>query len=156
MPTPGCNSLTRTRRCPLVPTIFSRIIAGEIPARFVWRDERAVAFLDVRPLAPGHVLVVPVDEIDQWTDLAADTAAHLMTVAHAVGNAQMQAFSPPRIGLMIAGFEVPHVHIHVMPVHSMQQFDFSRADTSPDPARLDRDADELRAALRADGHSSVA
>jgi histidine triad (HIT) family protein len=139
-----------------VPTIFSRIIAGEIPGRFVWRDERAVAFLDARPLAPGHVLVVPLDEIDQWTDLDAATAAHLMTVAHAVGNAQMQAFSPPRIGLMIAGFEVPHVHIHVMPVHSMQQFDFSRADTSPDPARLDRDADELRAALRAHGHSSVA
>jgi histidine triad (HIT) family protein len=156
MPAPGCNSLTRTRRCPLVPTIFSRIIAGEIPGRFVWRDERAVAFLDVRPLAPGHVLVVPVDEIDQWTDLDAGTAAHLMTVAHAVGNAQMRVFSPPRIGLMIAGFEVPHVHIHVMPVHSMQQFDFSRADTSPDPARLDRDADEVRAALRAHGHSSVA
>jgi diadenosine tetraphosphate (Ap4A) HIT family hydrolase len=139
-----------------VPTIFTRIIAGEIPGRFVWRDDRAVAFLDVRPLSPGHVLVVPVDETDQWTDLDAGTATHLMAVAHAVGNAQMQVFSPPRVGLMIAGFEVPHVHIHVMPVHSMQQFDFSRADTSPDPSQLDRHADELRTALRAAGHNSVA
>jgi diadenosine tetraphosphate (Ap4A) HIT family hydrolase len=139
-----------------VPTIFSRIIAGEIPGRFLWRDDRAVAFLDVRPLSPGHTLVVPVAEIDEWTDLDAETASHLMTVAHAVGNAQKQVFAPPRVGLMIAGFEVPHVHVHVMPVQSMQQFDFSKADTSPDPARLDEQAEALRAALRAAGHSSVA
>jgi diadenosine tetraphosphate (Ap4A) HIT family hydrolase len=138
-----------------VPTIFSRIIDGEIPGRFLWRDDRAVAFMDVRPLAPGHVLVVPIDEIDQWTDLDADTAAHLMCVAHAVGNAQRKVFAPPRIGLMIAGFEVPHVHIHVMPVSSMQQFDFSQADTSPDADQLDAQADALRAALRELGHEDV-
>jgi histidine triad (HIT) family protein len=139
-----------------VPTIFSRIIAGEIPGRFLWRDDCAVAFLDVRPLSPGHALVVPIAEVDQWTDLDTATVSHLMAVAHAVGNAQMSVFAPPRIGLMIAGFEVPHVHLHVMPVKSMQQFDFSKADTSPDQAALDRHADELRAALRAAGHSSVA
>jgi diadenosine tetraphosphate (Ap4A) HIT family hydrolase len=136
-----------------VPTIFSRIIAGDIPGRFVWRDDRAVAFLDVRPLAPGHTLVVPIDEVDQWTDLDEDTAAHLMRIAHAIGNAQRKVFDPPRIGLMIAGFEVPHVHVHVMPVSSMQQYDFSKADTSPDPAQLDAHADALRAALRDLGHS---
>jgi histidine triad (HIT) family protein len=139
-----------------VPTIFSRIIAGEIPGRFLWRDDRAVAFLDVRPLAPGHALVVPVAEVDEWTDLDAGTAAHLMTIAHAVANAQKQVFSPPRVGLMIAGFEVPHVHVHVMPVRSMQQFDFAQANTSPDPATLDEHAEALRGALRAAGHSSVA
>jgi diadenosine tetraphosphate (Ap4A) HIT family hydrolase len=140
---------------PGVPTIFSRIIAGEIPGRFVWRDDRAVAFLDVRPLSPGHTLVVPLEEIDQWTDLDGETAAHLMRVAHAVGNAQQKVFAPPRIGLMIAGFEVPHVHVHVMPVSSMQQFDFARADTSPDPVELDTQADALRAALRELGHDEV-
>jgi histidine triad (HIT) family protein len=139
-----------------VPTIFTRIIDGEIPGRFVWRDDRAVAFLDVRPLSPGHTLVVPIAEVDQWTDLDAGTATHLMAIAHAVGNAQMAVFSPARVGLMIAGFEVPHVHVHVMPVQSMQQFDFAKADTSPDPAQLDAHADALREVLRANGHSNVA
>ncbi|NDH23794.1 MAG: HIT family protein, partial [Actinobacteria bacterium] len=71
-----------------MPSIFTRIIAGEIPARFVWTDDACVAFLDVRPLAHGHVLVVPRVEVDQWTDLDAATAAHLMTVAHRIGQAQ--------------------------------------------------------------------
>jgi diadenosine tetraphosphate (Ap4A) HIT family hydrolase len=139
-----------------VPTIFSRIIDGEIPGRFVWRDDRAVAFLDVRPLTPGHTLVVPVLEVDEWTDLDADLAAHLMAVAHAVGNAQKSVFDATRVGLMIAGFEVPHVHLHVMPVKTMRDFDFAKADRSPDPAALDAHADALRAALRAAGHKSVA
>jgi diadenosine tetraphosphate (Ap4A) HIT family hydrolase len=130
-----------------VPSIFSRIIAGEIPGRFVWRDPDTVAFLDVRPLAPGHVLVVPVLEVDQWTDLDPAQAAHLMTVAHAVGVAQRQVFDVPRIGLLIAGFEVPHVHLHVVPTRGMQDFDFSRADTAPDPDELDRHAESLRRAL---------
>jgi histidine triad (HIT) family protein len=139
-----------------VPTIFTRIIDGEIPGRFVWRDDRAVAFLDVRPLSPGHALVVPIAEVDHWTDLPADLAAHLMTVAHAVGNAQRAAFDAPRVGLMIVGFEVPHVHIHVMPTRSMADFDFRNANTSPDQHELDANADALRRELRAAGHSSVA
>jgi histidine triad (HIT) family protein len=138
-----------------VPTIFSRIIAGEIPGRFVWRDERSVAFLDARPLAPGHTLVVPVDEVDQWTDLDPDLAAHLMLVAHTVGNAQRSVFTAPRIGLMIAGFEVPHVHLHVIPASGMSAFDFGQADTAPDPDELDVHAEELRAALRRQGHQSA-
>jgi diadenosine tetraphosphate (Ap4A) HIT family hydrolase len=140
----------------VVPTIFSRIIAGEIPGRFLWRDDDAVAWLDIRPLSPGHALVVPVAEVDRWTDLPAPLAAHLMTVAHAIGNAQQQVFDPPRVGLMIAGFEVPHVHVHVMPAHGMGNFDFSKADRDPDPAMLDQQAEQLRAALRAAGHNSVA
>lgn len=139
-----------------MPTIFSRIIDGEIPGRFLLRDSRAVAFLDVRPLAPGHALVVPIAEVDHWTDLAPDLAAHLMTMAHAVGNAQRAVFDSPRIGLMVAGFEVPHVHLHVMPVRSMANFDFAKANTSPDPGELDRQADQLRAALRDAGQSNVA
>lgn len=136
-------------------SIFTRIINGEIPGRFVWRDSVAVAFLDVRPLAPGHCLVVPMVEVDRWTDLDAPTAAHLMTVAHAVANAQQLVFSPPRVGLMIAGFEVPHVHVHVFPTQGMGNFDFAQANTSPDPTELDQHAVALRAALRAAGHASV-
>lgn len=137
-------------------SIFTRIINGEIPGRFVWRDEHAVAFLDVRPLAPGHCLVVPVLEIDRWTDLHASVATHLMTVSHAVANAQQLVFSPPRVGLMIAGFEVAHVHVHVFPTAGMATFDFAQADTSPDPSDLDNYAIALKAALRASGHDAVA
>jgi histidine triad (HIT) family protein len=136
-------------------SIFSRIIGGEIPGRFVWRDDRAVAFLDVRPLAPGHTLVVPVAEVDHWTDLDADLAAHLMRVSHAVGNAQRTVFAPERVGLMIAGFEVPHVHVHVIPAASMGAFDFTKADPNADAAALDGHADALRQALREAGHGSV-
>ncbi len=110
-------------------------------------DARCVAFLDVRPLAPGHALVVPRQEIDQWTDLSSDTAAHLMSVAHRIGQAQKAVFSPARIGLMIAGFEVPHAHVHVVPMNSMAQLDFANADSSPGQDALDQQLMALKAEL---------
>lgn len=136
-------------------SIFSRIIDGEIPSRMLWEDDVCVSFLDVRPLSPGHALVIPRAEVDLWTDLDADTVAHLNRVAHAIGNAQKQVFSPARIGLMVAGFEVPHTHLHVFPVDSMGQFDFANADTDPDQATLDQQLTALRAALVEAGHGSV-
>jgi histidine triad (HIT) family protein len=136
-------------------SIFSRIIAGELPGRFLWRDDRCVALLDVRPLGVGHSLVMPVEEVDRWTDLPADDAAHLMTVAHHLGNAQMAVFQPARIALIIAGFEVPHTHLHVVPATSMANLDFANADTDPDQTVLDDAADRIRAALRSAGHAEV-
>lgn len=136
-------------------SIFSRIIDGEIPSRMLWEDDVCVSFLDVRPLSPGHALVIPRVEVDLWTDLDAGTAAHLMEVAHAVGSAQKRVFSPARIGLMIAGFEVPHTHVHVFPVDSMGQFDFAQADTAPDADALDGQLRSLRSALTDAGHGSV-
>ncbi len=121
-----------------MPTIFTRIIDGEIPGRFVWQDELCVAFLDVRPLARGHVLVVPREEVDHWVELAPETAAHMMGVAQRVGRAQRELLSPARIGMMIAGFEVPHVHVHVVPMDSMAALDFRNADPNPDQADLDQ------------------
>ena len=121
-----------------MPTIFTRIIDGEIPSRFAHSDDVCVAFMDVRPLAPGHVLVVPRAEVDQWTDLETDTVAHLMTVAHRVGQAQRDVLSPARIGLMIAGFEVPHVHVHVVPMNDMADLDFRQADPAPDQVEVER------------------
>jgi histidine triad (HIT) family protein len=134
-------------------TIFTRIIEGEIPSRMLWEDSSCVSFLDVRPLSEGHALVVPRVEIDKWTDLPTDLAAHLMTVAHAVGTAQMAVFGPARVGLMIAGFEVPHTHVHVVPMNSMAQLDFGNATTDPDSDVLDRHHELLRAQLREDGHT---
>ncbi|MEQ8842582.1 MAG: HIT family protein [Acidimicrobiales bacterium] len=119
-------------------SIYTRIIDGEIPGRFIWQDETCVSFLDIRPLARGHALVVPRTEVDQWTDLDTITVQHLTGVAHRIGNAQKALLSPARIGLMIAGFEVPHVHIHVVPMDSMAALDFAQADTSPDQDDLDR------------------
>jgi histidine triad (HIT) family protein len=138
-----------------MPTIFTRIIDGEIPSRMVWEDDQCVSFLDVRPLAPGHCLVVPRVEVDHWTDLDPGLAAHLMTVAQTVGRAQRELFDPARIGLMVAGFEVPHVHLHVIPARSMADFDFAQADRSPNAADLDRNLEALRQALAAAGCTAV-
>jgi histidine triad (HIT) family protein len=135
-----------------VASIFTRIIEGELPGRFVWRDERAVAFLTIEPLKPGHTLVVPRREVDHWIDLEPELAAHLMHVSQCVGRAIQKAFAPTKVGLVIVGLEVPHVHIHLAPIDRIHDLDFSRADRKPDPAALDRAADALRRALRDLGH----
>ena len=135
-----------------MPSIFTRIIDGEIPGRFVWRDDACVAFMDVRPLNRGHVLVVPIAEVDHWVDLDADAVSHLMSVAHRVAAAQeASGLAPDRVGLMIAGFEVPHVHVHVVPISTMAHLDFSSADTNPDPDDLDAVAEMLRQCLGGSG-----
>lgn len=128
-------------------TIFTRIIEGEIPGTFVWRDERAVAFLSINPLAPGHTLVVPVAEVDHWVDLPADLAAHLFDVAHRIARAQQAAFSPARVGLVIAGYEVPHAHLHVVPTEHMGHLDFANAAATVTPEELADAAARIRAAL---------
>ena len=136
-------------------TLFTKIIHGEIPGRFVWREPDVVAFLTISPITPGHTLVVPVAEVDHWLDLPADLAAHCMTVAQVIGQAQMQAFAPARIGLIIAGLEVPHTHLHVIPIDSESDLSFAKADPTPAPTALDDAADRIRAALRALGRPEV-
>lgn len=134
-------------------SIFSRIIAGEIPGRIVWDDEHCVVMVDIRPLHPGHCLVIPKVEVDHWIDLDATLAAHLMRVAQAIGKAQEAAFPCERIGLLIAGYEVPHTHVHVVPTDSMADFDFRNADPSVDAAELDRVADLLKTTLAEQGQA---
>jgi histidine triad (HIT) family protein len=138
-----------------VATIFTRIINGELPARFVWKDESCVAFLSIRPLRPGHALVVPRAEIDHWLDLDAGLLAHLTQTAQAVGKAQMAGFKPPRIGLMLAGLEVPHCHFHVVPIRGVHDLDFGNQDPNPDPAVMEEAAQTIRRELRKLGHSEV-
>ena len=139
-----------------MPTIFSRIISGEFPGRFVWRDERCVAFLTINPIKPGHTLVVPIAEVDHWLDLDPSLAAHLMTVAQTVGKAIARGFSPARVGLIIAGLEVPHTHLHLVPVDTMADLDFAQAEQRPDPAALDDAAETIRRALRDLGYGQQA
>ena len=136
-------------------SIFTRIIAGEIPGRIIWSDPTCIAMLDIRPLNRGHVLVIPIVEVDRWTDLPPEVATHCARVAHAIGRAQMAAFAPARIGLIIAGFEVPHTHLHVVPIDHMDHLDFGQADDDADPGDLDAVAEELRAVLLAAGHPEV-
>jgi diadenosine tetraphosphate (Ap4A) HIT family hydrolase len=133
-------------------TLFTKIIEGEIPGRFVWRDDRAVVFLTIAPITPGHVLVVPIEEVDHWIDLDPELAGHLMRVARQVGQAQMQVFAPRRIGMIIAGLEVPHCHLHLVPINVEAELSFSHADHDPDPSALDDAADRLRDGLRKLGH----
>jgi histidine triad (HIT) family protein len=130
-----------------MPTIFTRIMNGELPGRFVYRDDRCAAFLTIEPLAPGHTLVVPVAEVDHWLDLDDDLAAHLMAVAKRVGRAIDTVYRPRKVGLMIAGLEVPHVHIHVTAINDVHDLDFARADRDPDPAALDAAAERLSRAM---------
>lgn len=138
-----------------MPSVFTRIIRGELPGRFVWRDDRCVAFLSIHPLRPGHTLVVPRDEIDHWLDLPPPLAGHLMMVAQAIGRAQQRAFEPARVGLMIAGLEVPHVHLHVVPINGVHDLDFANQDPNPRPEDLDRAAALLRDTLRDLGHAEA-
>ncbi len=133
-------------------SIFSRIIAKEIPGRFVWEDDRCVAFLTAAPLTPGHTLVVTREEIEQWTDADPDLIAHVAQVALVIGQAQQEEWDAPRVGLLAQGFEVPHLHWHVWPVTSPKQFSFRTADSDPDPAMMDDAAERLRARLRTRGH----
>jgi diadenosine tetraphosphate (Ap4A) HIT family hydrolase len=136
-------------------TLFSRIIAGELPGRFVWADAEVVAFLSIAPLRPGHTLVVPRAEIDQWTEADPALLAHAVTVAQSIGRAQQHVWAAPRVALAIVGFEVPHMHIHVSPAWDMGDIDFTGLEPEPDAAKLDEAADRLRSALRDLGHTDA-
>lgn len=134
-----------------MPSIFTRIIEGELPAHFLWRDDECVAFMSINPHRPGHALVVPRAEIDHWLDLPAPTAAHLTLVAHRVGSAQQAELAAPRVGLMIAGFEVPHAHLHVLPMQNVRDLDFANAAPDVDHDQLAAIAARLRDRLTAAG-----
>ena len=138
-----------------MPSIFTRIIDGEIPGRFVWRDDRAVAFLSIEPMRPGHVLVVPRTEVDHWIDLEPELAAHLFTVAQQIGRAQQAEWNPRRVGVMIVGDEVPHVHIHVVPINAAGELSFAGVDRSPAADALDDAAERIRARLREMGQAEA-
>lgn len=135
-------------------TVFTKIIDGLLPGRFVWADELCVGFLTIAPITPGHTLVVPRDEVDRFTAADEVLLAHLATVAAAIGRAQEQAWPGTRAAVLVAGFEVPHLHVHVVPARSEGDLSFAKADPHPDPAALDAAADALRAALTDAGHGA--
>lgn len=128
-------------------TIFTRIIRGEIPGTFVYTDEACVAFMSINPMADGHVLVIPRDEVDHWVDLSPYMASHLFEVSHRISKALQSAFPCERIGLIIAGYEVNHCHIHLIPTNTMSQLSFANAAASVDRSLLEEQAAKIIAAL---------
>ncbi|MFZ2175990.1 MAG: HIT family protein [Rhodococcus sp. (in: high G+C Gram-positive bacteria)] len=136
-------------------SVFSAIINGDLPGRFVWEDDDVVAFLTIAPVTQGHTLVVPRVEVDQWQDVDGELWTKVMEVARTIGRAVRPAFDAPRAGLLIAGLEVPHLHVHVFPAYDMGDFDISKADPNPSPESLDEAASKIRAALREHGHADV-
>ncbi|MEX1091729.1 MAG: HIT family protein [Acidimicrobiia bacterium] len=138
-----------------MPSLFTKIIEGEIPGTFVWRDDLCVAFLTIAPLRPGHTLVVPIEEIDHWIDLPDELRDHLFAVSATVATAIQEAFQPARVGLMIAGLEVPHAHIHLVPIDGVHDLDFANADDSASREDIEVAADRISAALETRGSSGV-
>ena len=136
-------------------SLFTRIMNGEIPGRFVWKDEHCVAFLTIAPIRPGHTLVVPRQEIDSWLDAPPALTAHLFQTAQNVARGIQSAFPCTKVGMMIAGLEVPHMHIHLTPIDAILDMDFALQNSKATPADLDASAEKLRTALRGLGYSQV-
>ena len=128
-------------------SIFSKIINGELPGRFVYEDDEVVAFLTIEPMTQGHTLVVPREELDQWQNIESAAFARIMSVAQLIGKAVCRAFDAERAGVIIAGLEVPHLHVHVFPTRSLSDFGFANVDRNPSAESLDEAQAKIKAAL---------
>ena len=128
-------------------TVFTKIINRELPGRFVYEDDEVVAFLTIQPMTHGHTLVVPRAEVDQWQDLDEAVFGRVMSVAQLIGKAVCRAFDTQRAGVIIAGLEVPHLHVHVFSTRSLSDFGFANVDNNPSPASLDEAQAKIKAAL---------
>lgn len=130
-----------------MPTLFSRIIARELPAAFVWEDDRCVAFMAKDALRPGHLLVVPRDEVDHWLDAEDGLMDHLVGVARTLGKALQRVYPSEKVALLLVGLEVPHVHLHVTPIDAVGDVDFSRATRDVPLEVLEENAEAVKAHL---------
>ena len=128
-------------------TIFTRIIDGQIPGTFVYRDSLCVAFLSINPLADGHVLVVPIEEVDHWKDMSPVLSAHMFSVSHRISLAISRAFPCTRVGLIIAGYEINHCHIHLIPTNTMSELNFESAAAHVERSVLEAQAEKLMSEL---------
>lgn len=128
-------------------SIFTKIINGEIPGRFVYESDDVVAFLTIEPMTQGHTLVVPRAEIDQWQNIEPAVFARVMEVSQLIGKAVCSAFDAERAGVIIAGLEVPHLHVHVFPARELSDFGFANVDRNPSPESLDEAQAKINAAL---------
>ncbi len=128
-----------------MPTLFSRIVAGEIPAQKVAENDRFLAFLDVSPLKEGHTLVIPKRETDYLFDLPDDELSDLMLFAKRVAKAVRSAVECRRIGVAVIGLEVPHAHVHLIPMQTVADMNFANPKLSPSVDALAATAARIRA-----------
>jgi histidine triad (HIT) family protein len=128
-------------------SIFSKIIAGEIPAHVVAESNEFLAFLDISPLAEGHVLVIPKKEVDYIFDLDDETYTGLQIFAKIVATAIKKAIPCKKVGVAVIGLEVPHAHIHLIPMNRVDDLNFSRPKLSPTPEALSTTKDKIKAAF---------
>ena len=128
-------------------SVFSKIIQGEIPCHKIAEDDRFFAFLDIMPLATGHVLVVPKQEVDYIFDLEEDTYRDLWAFAHKISPAIKKAIPCKRIGIAVIGLEVPHAHIHLVPLNSVEDINISRPKLHPTQEELHTTAVKIKAEL---------
>ncbi|MCB1069901.1 MAG: HIT family protein [Verrucomicrobia bacterium] len=127
-------------------TIFSKIISGEIPCYKLAEDDRFLAFLDIRPVNPGHTLVIPKQEVDYLFDLEDDLLGGILLFARPIARALAEVVPCKKVGLMVAGLEVPHAHVHLIPFSAIPELTFSRA-SAMEPDRLEQIAAAVRARL---------
>jgi len=129
-------------------TIFSKIIAGEIPSYKIAENERFFAFLDIFPLVKGHVLVVPKTEVDNMFDLPDEYLSELLVFAKPIAKAIEKSFSCNRCGMEVVGLEVPHAHLHLIPINSSDDLNFTRRKLKPGPEQLKEVQEKILAVLR--------
>lgn len=128
-------------------TLFSKIIAGEIPCYKVGETENCFAFLDISPLAKGHTLVIPKKEIDYIFDLEDDLLSELNIFAKTIAKAIQKAYPCPKVGLAVVGLEVPHAHIHLVPINSVGDLDFKLPKLSLSKEEFEEIADRIKSKL---------
>lgn len=128
-------------------TIFSKIIAGQIPSYKIAEDEYFYAFLDIFPLVEGHVLVVPKAEVDKFFDMPDDYLGRMLLFAKPIAHAIEKAFPCNRCGMAVVGLEVPHAHLHLMPINSIDDINFTRGKLSLSPDQLSAVQQKITAAM---------
>lgn len=133
-------------------SVFTHILEGRSPGRFIWRDDRCFAILTIEPRRAGHTLVIPLQEVDRWTDLPEDLALHIFRVGRLIGLAQQEEWGSDRVGVMYEGYMVPHAHLHVWPSWTVYEYSHTGIDRNARPEELDEAAIRLRARLIARGH----
>lgn len=132
-------------------SIFTMIAAGEVPGRFIWADDVCFVIATIEPINPGHVLVIPREEVATYWDADPEVVAHMSKVAQHICKAQIEAFGAVRSGLIVAGFDVPHLHVHVVPLTDQGELTFARAKAAP-AEEIDEASRKLRQALVDAGH----
>lgn len=136
-------------------SIFTKILAGELPGHYVWKDPLCFAIMTIQPIRGGHLMVIPNAEVDHWDDLPPATATHLMQVSQHITKGIKAVVPCKRVGVAIIGLEVPHTHIHLIPIDSMADLDFKNARALPQE-ELAATAARIRQALVRLGHQQAA